>query len=103
MSNSFLCSFDVSSLFTNVPLNETITYIDSICDHYNLQLPISFERLKSLILICTKNIQFSFNNKLYFQCDGVAMGSPLGPMLADIFVGYLETFVLKKHSFSPLH
>ena len=36
------------------------------------------------------NIEFSFNNEIYKQIGGVAMGSPLGPILANIFVGYLE-------------
>ena len=36
-------------------------------------------------------MQFSFKNIIYSQIDGVAMGSPLGPTLANIFVGYLES------------
>jgi hypothetical protein len=31
------------------------------------------------------------------------MGSPLGPLLADIFLGYMETFHLSSHEFSPSH
>ena len=88
LSSTFLCSFDVSSLFTNVPLHETISFIKRICDDLDIELRIDFDHLKSLILLCTQNTQFSFNNTFYFQCDGVAMGSPLGPTLADIFVGY---------------
>ena len=33
---------------------------------------------------------FIFNEKLYKQINGVAMGSPLGPTLANIFLGYHE-------------
>ena len=39
----------------------------------------------------TTDVEFSFNGGLYKQVDGVAMGSQLGPVLANIFVGYGET------------
>ena len=58
---------------------------------------------KSLILLCTHNVQFLFDNKLFFQKDGVAMGSPLGPILADIFMGYVENFLCVQDSSSPRH
>ena len=38
----------------------------------------------------TRSVQFSFNNEMYQQKDGVAMGSPLGLALANIFVGFHE-------------
>ena len=40
--------------------------------------------------VATEQVEFSFNNLLYRQKDGIAMRSPLGPTLANIFVGYLE-------------
>ena len=43
--------------------------------------------------------EFSFNNTMYRQTDGVAMGSLLGPALANTFFGYQETqpfFNMKK-------
>ena len=43
-----------------------------------------------LINIATTSVKFSFNNKMYKQIDGVAMGSPLGQVLANIMVGYQE-------------
>ena len=42
------------------------------------------------MLIATLGLEFSFNNKMYKQLDRVAMGSPLGPALANIFVGFHE-------------
>ena len=39
----------------------------------------------------TSSVEFSFNDSMYRQTDDVAMGSPLGPALANIFVVYQET------------
>ena len=38
----------------------------------------------------TSGVEFSFNDIIYKQTDGVAMGSPLGPVLANIFVRFYE-------------
>ena len=38
-----------------------------------------------------RGVEFSFNNQMYKQLDGAAMGSPLGPALANIFVGFHES------------
>ena len=52
--------------------------------------------MKKLLTICTKNVHFSFNNDIYIQIDGVAMGSPLGPVLANIFMVKLENVLVPK-------
>ena len=36
----------------------------------------------------TKSVEFSFDNIMYQQVNGVAMGNPLGLTLANIFVGF---------------
>jgi len=43
-----------------------------------------------LMQLATSCVEFSFNKNMYRQIDGVAMGSPLGPALANIFGGYQE-------------
>ena len=52
--------------------------------------------MKKLLTLCTKNVHFSFNNKIYIQIDGVAMGSPLGPVIANIFMVELDTNLVPK-------
>ena len=44
------------------------------------------------MLIVTTGVEFSFNDIMYKQMDGT-MGSPLGPVLANIFVGYHESLI----------
>ena len=50
--------------------------------------------MKELLVLCTKNVHFTFDNVIKVQNDGVAMGSPLGPVLSDIFMIELETSLL---------
>ena len=52
--------------------------------------------MKKLILdACTKTV-FCFNNKFYKQIDGVSIGSPLGPVLANIIMTKLESTIVKE-------
>ena len=92
--DGLMCSVDVQSLFTNVPLHETVNYIGEIIDSHNLSIPLPTELLKDTILLCTENISFHFFDTPYSQVDGVAMGSPLGPVLADFFMIMIEEKLL---------
>ena len=83
-----IVSFDVKSLFTNVPLNETIDIIlTKVYDENKTDTKIPNSILKELLYLCTKHVPFKFNNEIYIQCDGVAMGSPVGPLLANDIIG----------------
>ena len=44
--------------------------------------------------LSTEEVEFSFNNVLYRQIDGIAIESPLRPTLANIFMGHLEYNIL---------
>ena len=44
--------------------------------------------------MCKKELHFTFNGKVYQQTDGVCMGSPLGPVLANVFMVYLEETIV---------
>ena len=87
-----MCSFDVVSLFTNIPLDETITICANTLCHTDITPPeIPEGAFCELMLAATKGVEFSFGDTMFKQIDGVAMGSPLGPVLANIFVGYYES------------
>ena len=99
-NNLFMCFFDISSLFTNVPLEETINICaDALyCDDSDAQPFISKAVFIELMKSATSGVEFSFNDIMYKQTDGVAMGSPLGPALANIFVGFYEEKLFSKKS-----
>ena len=88
--NQFLISFDVESLFTNTPLSETIDLAVETIFKHNPEFPISKDNLRELFTFAASQTHFLFNGLFYDQCDGVAMGSPLAPILANLFMGYHE-------------
>ena len=90
-----MASFDVSSLFTNIQLDETIDLCtDLVFDETDkLQYrDCSLDRtqFRKLLGFAVKENHFVFNGELFDQIDGVAMGSPLGPSLANILMSHLE-------------
>ena len=86
-----MVSFDVVSLFINVPLEETINIIiKRTYDKNEIKTNIPKQEMKELLYLCTKNAHFTLNSKTYVQIHGVAMGSPLGPVLANVFMVELE-------------
>ena len=103
--NFFMASLDVESLFTNIPLSETIDIcIDSLFENTDQIKGLTKPDLKELLTLATSESFFVFNGKFYTQIDGVAMGSPLGPTLANAFLCHYEKLWLNDcpSSFKPL-
>ena len=99
-----MCSFDVFSLLTNVPLDETIKICsDALYSDSDLQLVIPKHVFAELMKTAASSVEFSFNNTMRKQTDRVAMGSPLGPTLANIFVGYCEEKSFSKTQKPPTY
>ena len=92
-----MVSFDVVSLFTNVPLDQTIDIIlRKVYDEKKIDTKIKRKDMKRLLLLCTKGVAFSFNGDLYTQVEGVMMGSPLGALFANIFMAELENNIVPR-------
>ena len=78
-------------LFVNVSLQETIDIGINPIFNPNPNLNITKKEFKKLFLFATSQTHFLFTNKFYNQIDGVAMGSPLAPVLANIFMAFYES------------
>ena len=95
----------MESLFTNIPLDETINIVtNKVFEGKENVNGICKDDFKTLLKLSTKGTIFYFDGHYYRQKDGVAMGSPLGPALANAFLSHHETTWLDECplSFAPM-
>lgn len=89
-------SYDVESLFTNIPINETIDYIlEEIYDNHKLKPLCNKLIFKRLLLKLTTESTFIFNEIFYKQIDGCTMGGPLSVTFSNIFMTKMEKDAFK--------
>ena len=95
--NLYMASLYLESLFTNIPLEETIkNCVNDLFSNNFYSGKLSRKDLYDLLKIATTESSFVFDNKLYKQIDGVTMGSPLGPILANAFLCHSEKTCLNE-------
>ena len=88
-------SFDIKSLYTNVPVKEVVddicnvVYSNSPVSRFFVDSKITKIMFRNILNICCKSI-FLYKDTVYEQRDGVAMGLPLAPLLANWFVSKIE-------------
>ena len=88
-------SYDVESLFTNIPINETIDFIcDEIYIHKKLQPICKRFVFNKLLLKLTTERTFSINEQFCKYIDGVFMGGILSMVLSDCFMNKMEKDVV---------
>ena len=101
----------LSSVFSHalVQVPESIAYITCIAQvtlkfiNETHHLNLSRMDLVDLLRASTKDQLFLFNGQLYEQTDGVAMGSPLGPLLANVFMGSIEDTLVHEGKMPPFY
>ena len=98
LSKKFLVSYDVTSLFTNIPPQQTIEIAINLIFYHNSNLSITRKELKKRFLFATSQTHFIFNSSFYNKIDGVATGSPLAHVLANIFMGFHESRWLNEYN-----
>ena len=94
-----MASLEVESLFTNIPVDETIQLLLNRIyrDEDTSTLDILEKSLHRLLQMCTKEAPFyDQQGNLWKQIDGVAMGSPLGVLLVNAFMGFVEQQVFQR-------
>ena len=59
-----------------------------------MDISVTKNEMVETLTLCTKNVHFAFESRIYVQTDFVATGSHLGAVLVDIFMIELENSLL---------
>ncbi|XP_075975703.1 uncharacterized protein LOC142976300 [Anticarsia gemmatalis] len=80
-----MVSFDVESLFTNVPIQDCLDVVEMKLRENGLS-----SEYVVLLKNCLEGNYFLYRGQYYLQIDGVAMGSPVAPVMANIWMEHFE-------------
>ena len=86
-------------MFAGIPLNETIDLAVKLIFDNKPNIKITRKDLKKLFEFATSGKNILFDGNYYDQTDGIAVGSLLGPVLANLFIGFYEKQWLKEFNF----
>ena len=87
-----LSSYDVSALFTSVPVDPALNIIKDLLAKDHALKERTVMAVSDIILLlefCLKNTIFSFQDQFYEQVEGAAIGSPVSPIVANLYMEYL--------------
>ncbi len=101
---SILVSFDVTSLFTKVLIAEALEVIGKRLEEQKAEernLTLSVASIKRLLYLCLTSTYFMWNNRFYQQKEGGAMGNPLSPVVANIYMEHFEALAIVSARFKP--
>ena len=88
--DKMVVSFDGTSLYTNIPVNEAIDICSDLLYSGKYQLPpVSKDTFKKLLTISTGDVLMLTHDDYYLQEDSLTIGSPPAPPLAN---GWLYKF-----------
>ena len=88
-----LSSYGVLALFTSVPVDPALKIIKDLLEKNHTLKERTVMEVSDIILLlefCLKNTYFSFQDQFYEQVEGAAMGSPVSPIVANLYMEYLE-------------
>ena len=92
-----LVSFDVSALFTSIPVPIALQVINSkisTCTTFIYVCKITTEKIIKLLEFTLTNCIFCINTKFYKQLQGAAISSPVSPVIANIYMEYFESLAI---------
>ena len=84
-----MVSFDVKALYMSLPVKRTLAVVKSKLESdgsLSERTPLSAAEITDLLEICLTSNYFSFRGKYYRLADGVAMGSPVPSVVANLFM-----------------
>ena len=96
--NTLLVSFDVTNLYSNISHNLGLEAINYWLDKHPQLIHRRFNKtfILEAIKVILENNNFTFNEKMYTQVKGTAMGTKFAPTYATLVLAYLEEALYKK-------
>ncbi|KFD54650.1 hypothetical protein M513_04350 [Trichuris suis] len=92
--DSLMVSYDVKDLFTSIPISCTLKLLEDLLKtdtSRHLRTKLNPFHILKLVSFCMKEGNyFRFQDSFFSQQDGAPMGSPLSPVLAEVFMEHLE-------------
>ena len=88
-----MVSFDVTSLYTNISIIDTLNIIKDYVnndDHFTRKMAIPQDKFLDLVHLVLTTTWYAFNSQLYQQTDDVAMGGPASSTTAEIYIQAYE-------------
>ena len=92
------------AVFTSAPIDPALNIIKDLLeqdDIFNDRTVLSVQNIIELLGFSLHNTYFSFQNKFYGQVEGVAMGSMVSPILANLYMEHFEGEVFRSASHLP--
>ena len=95
-SKLVMASFDIESIFTNIPFQETIDLcVENLFQDRTHVDNLSKDSLRELLTRTMSESLILYDQEFYKQHDRVEMGFPLGPKFDNVFLCYLEKIWLQ--------
>ena len=99
-----LVSYDVTALFTSVPIPPVLKIIEEKLEE-DKDLPrrtnMNTRHIIKLLEFCLRSTYFVFQGQHFEQVEGAAMGSPLSPIVANIYMEHFEARALETAPHPP--
>ena len=102
--NAILFSVDVVNLYGSIPLDEAMDAVrealESHLDDVDM-CGLSVDQVCNLLEQCLTNNVFRFGDEYFLQKQGVAMGNPVAPVVAILFMHRFESRALQNATIKP--
>ena len=93
-----LISFDVTALFTSIPIPEAVEVVKKCLENdtsWKQRTNLEAQDILQLLELCLNTTYFIYQNEFYQQKQGAAMGSPISPIIANLFMEDFERTAIR--------